>query len=186
VTAALSIAVGSITIFAGYLALLDMTDNKKASNFSSNALLVSILHSFRRPVVWSPVLALVFVAFGAHALSYLMATLKTLGSASTRSALLLTGLVLSAQRIKADGPVVWSTVGKLVLQPLLAIALCLLFHLERDQVRDIAVVCAVPAGFFGLVFGKQFHATPQVASSSLITTYVFSVFTLPLWLLILR
>ena len=186
VTAALSIAVGSITLSPVTLAMLDMTGDKEASTFRSKALFAGLLHSFRRPVVWSPVLALVFVASGAHFPSYVTATLKTLGSASTGSALLLTGLVISAQPIKADGSVVWATFGKLVAQPLLAIALCLLLHLDHDQLRDIALLCAVPAGFFGIVFGEPSHAEPEVASSSLIVTNVLSVFTLPLWLLILK
>ena len=186
VTAALSIAVGSITVSPITIALLDMADNEKPSKLSGKALLIGILHSFLRPVVWSPLLALMFVASGAHFPSFVMATLEKLGSASTGSAVLLTGLVISAQHIKADGQLFWATLGKLVAQPLLAIALCLLFHLDHDQLRDVAVICAVPAGFFGLVFGEPFHAEPEIASSSLIATNVLSVFTLPLWLLILK
>jgi predicted permease len=82
--------------------------------------------------------------------------------------------------------VFWATFGKLVVQPLLAIALCLLFRFNHDQLRDVTVLCAMPAGFFGLVFGEPFHAEPEVASSSLIATNVLSVFTLPLWLLIFK
>ena len=62
VTAALSIAVGSVTLSPITLAMLDMTGDKKASGSSAKALLTGALRSFRRPVVWSPVLALLFVS----------------------------------------------------------------------------------------------------------------------------
>ena len=76
------------------------------------------------------------------------ATLKTLGSASTGSALLLTGLVISAQRIKADGSVVWATFGELVAQPVLAILLCLLLRLDHDPLPDIALTRWRGSGWF--------------------------------------
>jgi malonate transporter and related proteins len=94
-------------------------------------------------------------------------------------------VVISAQRFSLDIPVILTALAKLVLQPLLALGIALLFRMERDLVRDIVLICAIPAGFFGLVFGKAFNATPQTASSGLIATYALGVITLPLWILVL-
>src|SRR5580698_8874148 len=110
ILAALSIAVGAITVSPITLALLELANKPGASKISLAALARGVLHSFRQPVVWSPVLALLFVFFGFHLPSYGMATLKTLGSAANGSALLLTGLVISAQRFQLNGPVIWTTV----------------------------------------------------------------------------
>jgi predicted permease len=99
--------------------------------------------------------------------------------------LLLTGVVISAQRFRLDAPVILEALAKLVLQPLLVLGIALLFRMEHDLVRDIVLICAIPGGFFGLVFGKAFNATPQTASSGLIATYALAVITLPLWILIL-
>jgi hypothetical protein len=49
--------------------------------------------------------------------------------------------------------------------------------------RNITVISAIPGGFFGLVFGKGFDATPEIASSGLIGTYLFGWATLALWML---
>jgi malonate transporter and related proteins len=57
--------------------------------------------------------------------------------------------------------------------------------LNHEQVREVALISAIPGGFFGLVFGKPYNSTPQSASSGLIASYVLSVVTLPLWILIL-
>ena len=44
---------------------------------------------------------------------------------------------------------------------------------------------AIPSGFFGVLFGKGFDATPEVASSSLIASTLLSIFTLAGWIVLL-
>jgi hypothetical protein len=53
----------------------------------------------------------------------------------------------------------------------------------HNNMRNITVISAIPGGFFGLVFGKGFDATPEIASSGLIGTYLFGWATLALWML---
>jgi predicted permease len=68
-------------------------------------------------------------------------------------------------------------------QPLFAIFVMLLFRMSHNDMRNITVISAIPGGFFGLVFGKEFDATPEIASSGLIGTYLFGWATLALWML---
>jgi predicted permease len=75
---------------------------------------------------------------------------------------------------------------KNLLQPALALGTCLLFHLSLDLTRSVVLLCAIPCGFFGLVFGKNFNCTPPDASSSLVSSYVFGIFTLAGWILLLN
>jgi predicted permease len=44
---------------------------------------------------------------------------------------------------------------------------------------------AIPCGFFGILFGEGFDATPEVASSSLIASTVLGIFTLAGWIVFL-
>jgi malonate transporter len=78
----------------------------------------------------------------------------TLGSAATASALILTGVVVSAQRFRFNKDVFWTTVTILLLQPIFALSMTLLFHMTRVHVRDITIISSIPGGFFGLVSGK--------------------------------
>jgi hypothetical protein len=54
----------------------------------------------------------------------------------------------------------------------------------HNDVRNITVISAIPGGFFGLVFGRGFNATPETASSGLIGTYLAGWITLALWMLL--
>jgi malonate transporter len=184
ITAALSIAIGSITISPLTLALLEADKQSGGRGISVTQILGSFPRALLRPVVWAPLLALVAVFFNIHLPSFLAGTLTTLGSAATGSALILTGLVVSAQSFRFTGGVAITTVLKLVVQPLFALCVMLLFRMDHNDLRNITVISAIPGGFFGLVFGKGFNATPEIASSGLIGTYLAGWATLALWMLL--
>ena len=185
VTAALSIAVGSITISPVSIALLEADKSSQGNGISLATMLSSFPRALARPVVWAPALALGWVYFGLHLPSYMNRTLTTIGSAASGSALVLTGLVVSTQRFRFDKSVFWTTAAILLIQPLFALGMTLLFHMNHTQVRDITVISAIPGGFFGLVFGKAFQATPDAASSGLIASYGAGAFTLAAWMLVM-
>ena len=60
------------------------------------------------------------------------------------------------------------------------------FICRLTQTRYVTLICAIPCGFFGLVFGKAFGSSPQLASSGLIASYIVSVATLPVWIVIVN
>jgi malonate transporter and related proteins len=184
VTAALSIVIGSITISPLTLAILEADKQPTGNGVSIGQILRSFPRALVRPVVWAPLLALIGVVFGIHLPSFLTGTLITLGSAATGSALILTGLVVSAQKFRFNGSVAATTLLKLVGQPLIALCVMLLLHMDRGDLRNILIICAIPDGFFGLVFGKGFNHTPETASSGLIGTYLVGWLTLPLWMVL--
>jgi predicted permease len=73
---------------------------------------------------------------------------------------------------------------KNVLQPALALGIAMRMHLSIDQIRFVALINAIPCGFFGAVFGKGSGANPKNLSSGLIATYLFGIGTLAAWILI--
>jgi len=184
VTAALSIVIGSITISPLTLALLEADKHSGGSDISATQILHGFPRALLHPVVWAPLVALVVAFFDLHLPSFVAGTLTTLGSAATGSALVLTGLVVSSQRFRFTGGVAITTLLKLVGQPLFALCMMSLFRMDHNDLQNITVISAIPGGFFGMVFGKGFNATPEIASSGLIGTYLFGWATLALWMLI--
>jgi malonate transporter and related proteins len=88
VPAALSIAVGSITVSPITLALLELGADTNKPKITARALSYGVVRSVARPVVWAPILALLCVCVGVHLPTYGLKSLGTLGSAATGSALL--------------------------------------------------------------------------------------------------
>jgi predicted permease len=186
VTVATSIALGSVTISVVTLAFLEADGNGGGESFSLRPAALPLSRVVKKPIVWAPVLGFVFSCAALHAPSYLDRFLTVLASASAGSALVLTGLVVSAQKFVLGPKTLIPVLLKNALQPALALGLAILLHLSIDQTRYVTLICAIPCGFFGLVFGKAFNSSPQLASSGLIMSYIVSVATLPIWIVIVN
>ena len=185
-TVATSIALGSVTVSAITLAILEAGRDKSGKGFSSRQIALSLLRSVKKPIVWAPLVGLVFSCAGLHLPSYMGASLAVLGSAASGSALVLTGLVVSSQKFEFGGNTLFAVFLKNALQPALALGIAMLLHLSLSQTRYVTLISAIPCGFFGLVFGKGFDSSPKLASSGLIASYVIGVPTLAVWIVILN
>ena len=71
-----------------------------------------------------------------------------------------------------------STGIKNILQPLIALGFALLFGLSSQTMAEAVLLCTIPAGFFGLVFGASAGVRPQVAGSTLVLSSIISLVTL--------
>jgi malonate transporter and related proteins len=186
VTVATSIALGSVTISVATLAFLEADGNDSCHGFSVKQVAFPLARALKKPIVWAPLLGFVFSCAALHLPSYLDRFLTLLASAAAGSALVLTGLVVSAQNFVLGAKTLIPVLLKNVLQPALALGLAILLHLSIAQTRYVTLICAIPCGFFGLVFGKAFGSSPEVASSGLIASYIASVATLPVWIVIVN
>lgn len=184
VACASAIAVGAVTISPITLAILEAAGSPTHHSFVQR-LGSALWKAVKRPVVWAPVLAIIVVLLRFSMPTYIDRTLTILGGATAGVALFLTGLVVSAQRFRFTWAVVAAVVAKNILQPALCLGIAMLIHLPIDATRYVVLVCAIPCGFFGIVFGKGFGATPEVASSSLIASYLAGVVTLAGWMVLL-
>jgi predicted permease len=186
VTVATSIALGSVTISVVTLAFLEAGRDDSGDAFSIRQVGSALARAVKKPIVWAPLLGLIFSCAALHAPSYLDRFLTVLASAAAGSALVLTGLVVSAQKFVLGAKTLIPVLLKNALQPALALGLAILLHLSTEQTRYVTLICAIPCGFFGLVFGKAFGSSPQQASSGLIASYIVSVATLPVWIVIVN
>jgi malonate transporter and related proteins len=186
VTVATSIALGSITISAITLAILDAERVPSGDGLSVRHFALSLLNSLKKPIVWAPLAGLVFSCAGLQIPSYASRSLTMIGTAASGSALVLTGLVVSAQKFDLGSNTFVAVFLKNLLQPGLALGFAMLFHLSLPQTRYVTLLSAIPCGFFGIVFGKGYDVNPKLASSGLIESYVLGVATLAAWIVILN
>jgi malonate transporter len=184
VSVAVAIAVGAVTISPITLAILESNTGYHDHLAALARIRISLWRAVRRAVVWAPVLGVLVVALNLEVPSYIDKSLAIFGTATAGAALFLTGLVVSAQRFKLNWSVGWSVFGKTFLQPALCLGAARVFGLPLEQTRYVVLISAIPCGFFGVVFGKSFAATPDVASSSLIASTLVGVLTLAGWIVL--
>jgi malonate transporter and related proteins len=185
VLCATAIAIGAVTISPITLAILEGATSAGGSLTPSGRLASALWKAVKRPVVWAPLVGVVAVLLQVHLATYVDRTLTIFGDATAGVALFLTGLIVSAQRFKLDLGVCLSVLAKNIGQPALCLVLARLLSLPIEQTRYVVLISAIPCGFFGVVFGKNYNSTPQTASSSLIASYIVGVFTLAGWIIFL-
>ena len=185
VSVAVAIAVGAATISPITLAILESNTRDRDRPSALTRLRVSLWRTIGTPVVWAPILGFLVVAVNLVVPDYVGTSIAIFGTTIAGTALFLTGLLVSAQRFNLGWSVGWSVLGKTLLQPALCLGVARLVGMPFDQTRDVVLISAIPCGFFGVVFGKRFGATPAVAGSSLIVSTVVGIFTLPGWIVLL-
>jgi malonate transporter len=183
-TDVVAIAVGAVTISPITLAILENNSGSHDHLTGLSRIRASLWKAVQRPVVWAPMLGVLFVTTGLTVPTYADKSLSVFATATAGAALFLTGLVVSAQRFTLKWSVAWSVAGKTLLQPALCLGAARAAGLPLDQTRHVVLVAAIPCGFFGVVFGKSFGATPDVASSTLIASTVAGVLTLAGWIVL--
>jgi malonate transporter len=185
VSVAVGLAVGAITITPITLTILESGTSAGRTLSPAARIRGSLWRALKKPVFWAPVLGVLAAAVKFHMPIYLDKSLTILGGATEGTALFVTGLIASAQRINLNWGVGWAVLVKNVLQPALCLAVALLLGMPVEQTRFVVLLSAIPSGFFGVLFGMGFDATPEVASSSLIASTVLSIFTLAGWIVLL-
>ena len=185
VTVAVALAVGAITITPITLAILESGTGADRTLSHSTRIRASLWNALKNPVFWAPVLGVILAVGKFHMPLYVERSLSILGAATEGTALFVTGLIVSAQRFRLNWSVGWGVLAKNVIQPALCFALVSPLAMPLEQTRHVILLSAIPCGFFGILFGEGFDATPEVASSSLIASTVLGIFTLAGWIVFL-
>jgi malonate transporter and related proteins len=185
VSVAVALTVGAITITPITLAILENGTETGRTLSHAARVRASLWSALKNPVFWAPVLGVVIAIVKFPMPVYVEKSLAILGAATEGTALFVTGLIVSAQRFSLSWNVGWAVLAKNVIQPALCFALVSLMAMPLQQTKYIVLLSAGPCGFFGILFGEGFDATPEVASSSLIASCVLGIFTLAGWIIFL-
>ncbi len=182
---AVSIACGSVLMTPFCLLILER--EKARANGESHGSALTMLpilmwRSIKKPIVWGPLLGVVLSAIGIKMPDIVLASIKPLGLAATASALFLTGVILSARKLKINAAVLISCVIKNLIQPFIAWGLVMAFGISGEVAVTAILMIALSAGFFGIVFGNRFGVQSPDAEASLLISSILAILTLPLFI----
>jgi malonate transporter len=175
----ISIAVGSILLSPLTLVLLEAGDPAAEDGPVLSRIVRSIGRSILKPIVLAPIIGMILSLAGVTLPDLLASSLTLIGVGSGGVALFLTGLILSSQPFHADRNVVAGTLLKNAVHPLLAAGLVMAVAAPPPIGREAILLCAVPSGFFGILFGLRYGVVSRDAASTLIASSLLSVVTLP-------
>ena len=181
--AAIGIAVGAVTISPLTIALLE---REAVRSGATHRFSHAFLNAFRRPVVFAPILG-VLVAFTGIALHDVVSkSLLLLGQGAAGIALFLTGLILASQRFRFTASMGSGIALKNFVQPVVFYLLLTALRMPLLLKAEATLLAAVPAGFFGTVFGARFGVRSTDASATLLASTILSAVTLGITIFLLR
>ncbi len=181
---ALALVVGSIVPSPLTLAILEANRSPAGGQRDLSAVLQAIGRSMRKPTVLLPLLGIVFSLLKIPLADIVSRSFQLIGQSAAGVALFLTGLILSAQRIELGANVLSGALLKNVVHPLLAVGLILALPMDRDTARAALLLCALPSGFFGVLFGLRYGLEFHIAGSTLIVSSLASIVTLAVALVV--
>ena len=180
VAVAAGIGVGALVISPITLVILESGTEKAKTMAVRTRLLYAVWQSCKRPIVWAPVAGMAFSLLGIHLPDIAVPMLNLIGQCTAGVALFLTGLILSAQPFRLESNAITGVLLKNVVQVALMYGFVRLLAVPAPAARQGVLLAAVPAGFFGTVFGARYGVASIEVSSTLIASTVFSVVTLSL------
>ncbi|MGV3344519.1 AEC family transporter [Enterobacteriaceae bacterium LUAb1] len=182
---AISIACGSVLMTPFCLLILEREKARAAGTIQGSQLAmlpVLMYRSVKKSIVWAPLLGVVLSAIGIKMPEMALAALKPLGLSATAAALFLTGVILSARRLRINVPVACSSIMTMLIQPFIAWGIVLILGLHGNLAITAILMIALSAGFFGVVFGNRFGVQSPDAEATLLLSSVLCIVTLPLFI----
>jgi malonate transporter len=106
------------------------------------------------------------------------ASFRLIGQAAGGAALFLTGLILSAQPFALGRRIAVATVVVNMIRPLFVAAIVHIFAVPPHIAKVSILLSALPAGFFGILFGVTYKVSYAGAGSIVIASTLLSIGTL--------
>ncbi len=183
VIAIVAIVVNAITIPIGLYLLNAGNKEKSPNNASTNNTLISVI---KQPVVWAPVLAVLFVLIGIKVPSEIDPTFVLLAKANSSVAVFAAGLTLSAYKIELDAEVAYNTFFKLILMPGLFLLAGWACGLDSHILQMLVLSVALPPAFSGIIISSSYQVYTRAGTSSLAVSVIGFIIAAPVWVYLAR
>ena len=192
VIAIVAIVVNAITIPIG-LYLLDPDDTPVPASAGSTTTTgaavpakkksgsSAFINALKQPVVWAPILAVIFILIGIRFPKALDPTFNLIAKANAGVAVFAAGVTLSAQKVEFNWEICYNTLIKLFLMPGVLLLVGKLFHMEATNLQMLVMAGALPPAFSGIIIGSRYNIYVRTGTSSLaLSTFLF-MGTCPFW-----
>lgn len=135
------------------------------------------------PLILSILAGLAANRAGLGGLPVLHDTLSILGAAALPIMLLCVGANLKLRGLTGDAlPIVLSAVGKLVLFPLVVLALALAFGVDPMQAQVMMIYGALPTGVAAYTLARQLGGDAPLMATMITAQTLLSFAAMPLWI----
>jgi predicted permease len=148
---------------------------------------VALKSVFEMPATYAVIVALVLKSLNWNIPNNLFITIDIIAEATIPTVMVILGLQLA--QIKWDnfhwGYITFGTFVRLVLSPLLAAGIVMMFPFDPLLAKVLIVTAAMPSAATIVMYAVQFNSEPKLVSSITLITTIISILTITMLLTIL-
>ena len=135
-------------------------------------------------MVWAPLIGIALVFLDIDPPPVIDNSLSLIGSATGGVSIFLSGLIVASYKIRLDREIIGNVIGKMVLQPLLALVLVTLLGVAQPLAREAILICAIPTTVLGAILAPRYQIYEAESASTMVLTILTMIVTFPIliWL----
>lgn len=172
------------TVPAGAPAPASTAQDSSGSSASTQTVGSILLSTFKKSVVWMPLLAFILILFGRDLPTKWEGSFTLLGSATGGVALFAVGATLYAQKITLSKPVTVNVIAKNLVLPSLVLLLMLATG-SGTSANDIGlsiVTLSMPTASICVIFAVQYKKAEREMAGTLFFSTMLSIVTMALFI----
>lgn len=174
--------IGLVTVAPLTVILLEIQAQRSSASAAGLNRLVwnGVVNSFRKPMVWAPILATVLVLLDVRVPDEIDAMLSLIGSITSGASIFVAGLIIAAYDIKLNVEVISNVIGKMIVQPLFMVLLVALLGVANPLAREAILIGAIPSAVFAPLLAPRYRVYESESASTLVLTTLMMIVTFPI------
>ena len=141
-----------------------------------------VLHALEQPVAWAPILAVIWVVAGIPWPKELSPSFDLMAKANASMAVFSAGITLSAIKLQINWQAVLGSILKMVMMPAVILIMGLVFRMDPENLKMLAVACALPPAFSGIIIADEYNTYVATGTSSLTLSVILFIGFCPMWI----
>lgn len=152
----------------------------------TNTMKESLMKVVKMPIIYGAALGLIFQVSGLIVPNFVIQAVELIADAAIPTVMLVLGMqlaTLSRNNMKL-GEVASIVMIKMVVSPIIAYFIIMIFSIEGLLAKILLVLAAMPTAANTTLYALQFNTEPEFVSSSTLITTILSIITVPIMLLL--
>lgn len=145
-----------------------------------------IINIFKNPIILGALFGFFFYGFDIKIPAILLNPMKSLSKVATPLAFIILGGTLEISQMKDNIKLIlFATLGRLVIVPLIATLGCLALGITGIYLGVVVGCIAAPAAVSSFTMAAEMNSDAELAGQIVVSTTLFSIITIFLWIFIL-
>ena len=182
VVAIVGIVVNAVGIPVGLSLMNASLEQQQPGSTKKESAWKPVIHALEQPVAWAPILAVVLVLCGLRWPAWASPSFDLIAKANASMAVFSAGITLSAIKFTFNTQVVVGSIMKMVMMPLIVLALGMVCGMDPLNLKMLVVAAALPPAFSGIIIADEYDTYVATGTSSLALSVILFVGFCPLWI----